>query len=133
MRRILTIILGFILTAGLAIAAPTKTASKGGTFVEGMRAKKPMIVLLYAPWSPSTQQALKNMASLKKVHGAKANFVSINIADPEAKYYNDLLPIQPNLPHITLFKDKAKISKFIPRECAVDYACVSKRVSRFVR
>ena len=73
------------------------------------------------------------MASLKRVYGTKANIISLDIASPDAKYYNAILPIQPNLPHIIMFKDKAKISKYVSKDCALDYACLSKRVESFVR
>lgn len=133
MKRMLTVILGLILASGIAFAAPTNTApSQGVTFAEGINSKKPMIVLLYAPWSKSTKQVTANMAALKKAYGAKANFVLLNIAANDAKYYNDLFPIQPNLPNIMMFKDKAKISKAVSKDCAIDYACVSKRVSQFI-
>lgn len=116
---------------GLVNVAIADSASNF-TFEQGMNSKKPMVVLLYAPWSDGTVTANKNMIALKKAYGAKANFISLNIAAAETKAYNKLLPIQPNLPNIMMFKDKAKISRFIPKDCVLDYACVSKKAGSFL-
>ncbi len=124
----------FILTLLFAFAnvSHAEPATQQFDFSSGLKSKKPMIVFVYAPWSSNTDTVNKNVAALKRTYGAKANILALNIADPEAKSYNDLLPIQPYLPNCTMFKDKAKISKFVPRTCALDYACVSKKVAAFV-
>ncbi len=128
MRKALLLFLLIFGLVNVSIAAPTS----GISFEQGLNSKKPMVVLLYAPWSEGAVAANKNMIALKKAYGSKANFITLNIAADETKYYNSMLPIQPNLPNIMMFKDKAKISRFIPKDCVLDYACVSKKANSFL-
>ncbi len=133
MKKVLTILVLLIFFAGISIAAPIgNNSSTGISFKDGLNNKKPMLVFIYAPWSDNSEQLIANMNSLKKVYGNSVNVVSLDIAKPETKDYNDISPIQPQLPHVMMFKDKAKISRYIPKDCALDYACISKRARVFI-
>lgn len=134
MKKILTILVCLTLCIGIATAAPTNSSSSGNiSFKAGFNSKKPMLVFIYAPWSDNSEQLTQNINSLKRVYGNSVNIVPLDISQAQAKDYNDMLPIQPKLPHMMMFKDKAKISRYIPKECVIDYACLSKRVNAFVR
>lgn len=134
MRKILSLLVLLIFFAGISIAAPiSKNSSNSISFKDGFNSKKPMLVFIFAPWSDNSEQLTQNINSLKKTYGNSVNIVSLDISDSQTKDYNDILPIQPKLPHMMMFKDKAKISRYVPKECVIDYACLSKRVNAFVR
>lgn len=114
--------------AATASAAPAET----GNFEQALNSKKPLIIIMTASWASNSTEVASNVAALKRTYGERANIMSLDISDEQTKFYNKYFAIQPNLPNAMFFKDKGKISRFIPNECTVDYACTSKRASMFI-
>lgn len=128
MKRAFLCFVLMLAMAGSVFAAPTAETP----FEKGLKSKRPMIVLLYAPWSVNNTTATKNFAALRKNYGSKASFVALDFASEDAKAYNDYFILQPRLPQVMMFKNASKMSVFVPRDCLLDYACVSKKVNSFV-
>lgn len=104
-------------------------------FAEGYEqsGKKPMILLIYADWAGDYKSYIKVLDSLEKEYEDKFNFVKLDIAKPEAAAFNAKYHIYPNLPYILMFRNQGKISRYIQRNCAIDYSCVESKMKTFVQ
>lgn len=94
--------------------------------------KKPMLTLLYAQWAPSTPQAIVKFKALEQEFGENFNFVMLDIASPDALYFNERFHIYPHLPYVLMYKDKGKVSRYLDRKCVLDDSCMPVRVKSFI-
>lgn len=104
-------------------------------FAEGYEqtTKKPMILLIYADWATDYKAYIKVLEALEKEYGEKFNFVKLDIAKSETAAFNTKFHIYPNLPYILMFRDGGKISRYIQRNCAIDYSCTEAKMKSFLQ
>ena len=95
--------------------------------------KKPMVLLVYADWAQNYEEYINVMQRLEKVYGDRLNFVELNIADSDAAVFNEKFHIYPNLPYILLFRDGGKVSRYVQRNCAIDYSCTESKIKVFIQ
>lgn len=128
MKILLKILFVFLFVMSLVLP------SKAIDFAEGYEqtAKKPMILLLYANWAPNYKAHIDVVKKLEKEYGEKYNIVMLDIAKPEAAAFNAKFQIYPNLPYILMYRDGGKISRYVQRNCAIDYSCVESRIKTFL-
>ena len=95
--------------------------------------KTPMIVLVYAQWADGYQTYLTTFKSLKATYLNQYNFVELDIASKDAKFFNTQNHIYPNLPYVLMFKEGGRITRFIPRDCAKEYSCLDNKLKSFLQ
>ncbi|MBE7711637.1 MAG: hypothetical protein E7Z92_05810 [Cyanobacteria bacterium SIG31] len=95
--------------------------------------RTPMIVLVYADWAEEYQRALQSFRSIQSDFVGDYNFVELDIAKPEAKFFNTKYHIYPNAPYALLFKDGGRSSRYIPRDCVLDSACITNKLKLFLQ
>ena len=126
MKKLISILSLFtILSAGIANAQTT-------TFDGAMSQSKPMAVLVYANWADDAQTMLQTFGATGLKYSDKYNFVTLDIASPDAKAFNKTYYIYPNLPYVLLFRDKGKVSRYLKKDCALDQSCFEEKLKFFV-
>ena len=95
--------------------------------------KIPMVTLVYAKWADNYQSAINIFREIPKEFTGNYNFVEMDIATPDAKYYNNRYNIYPKLPHVLVHKEGGKFFRFIPNECATDYSCLVSKLKIFIQ
>lgn len=100
-------------------------------FQQGLYDKKPMMVLLYASWADDVQPVISKFNQIKNTQGNRYNYVMLDIASSQTKSYNKVFAIMPNLPYVMLFKNKAKITRYLDKSCILDDACFAQRAASF--
>ena len=101
------------------------------TFAQGIAQSKPMALYLYADWADGAKQGLAVFNQMKPKFSSRYNFVTLNIADPDAKAFNKMYHIYPNLPYVLLFRDGTKFSRFINMDCVNSTSCFSDKLDVF--
>lgn len=101
------------------------------TYQEAVNFSKPMAIVIYAPWADDKDAVLKIFNDAEKKYGSKYNFVSINIAEEEAKTFNQTYPIYSKIPYVLLFKDRGRINRYIQKNCILDKSCFDTRLDLF--
>lgn len=94
-------------------------------------ANKPQLVLIYAPWVDNYQSYIQKYRALEDEFGDKFNYTYVNIATEEAKYFNSIYNIYPNIPYVLMFRGSGHILRYIPRECLNDKSCMVSRIKSF--
>ena len=102
------------------------------TFAQGIAQSKPMALYLYADWADGAKQGLAAFNQMKPKYSSKYNFVTLNIADSEAKSFNKMYHIYPNLPYVLLFRDGTKFSRFVNIDCVNNTSCFNNKLDVFV-
>lgn len=128
MKKILTILTVLIVTVfGMQ-------ASNALTFSEGYQQtnSKPMLLVIYAPWTDGHQSIVQNFLALKKTYGDKINFVALDIANPDAKAFNEKFHINPKLPYVAMFRDGGRVIRYVQKDCALNQACLADKVRAFM-
>lgn len=95
-------------------------------------ASKPMAVLIYADWADDYENHIVNFRKLQNYFNNTFNFVELDIASKDAKAFNEKYEIYPKLPYIILLRNNGKVSRYIPRNCALDSACVISKMKAFI-
>ena len=124
-KTLVGIICVMFISIGFCMASDT-------TFSQGSAQKKPMAVYLYADWADNAQQGMVIFSQMEKKYNKKYNFITLNIADPDAKSFNKMYNIYPNLPYVLLFRDGTRFSRFINMECLSSPSCFSGKLDVFV-
>ena len=93
--------------------------------------RKPAIILLYADWAPGYTTAIKNFRLAKRELKDKYNFVELNIADPEARYFNSRYYILTGLPYIFMIRGNGRVTKQIRSDCLSTKSCIVDRLKTF--
>ena len=101
------------------------------TFEQGIKQSKPMALYLYADWADNASQGLIAFKQIGKSYSGRYNFITLNIAKPEAKAFNKMYYIYPNLPYVLLFRDGTKFSRFVNTDCVMDSSCFSGKLDAF--
>lgn len=119
----------------LSILCISILKSQAMTFDEAFAqsSSKPMLVLIYAQWADNYQTYLNNFKSLQTQFGDTFNFVELDIASKDTKSFNSRYHIYPNLPYVLMFRDGGKVSRYIQKSCASDFACLADKVKSFIR
>lgn len=102
------------------------------TFEQGISQTKPMALYIYADWADNAQQGLQAFKAMEPAYSQKYNFVTLNIASEEAKAFNKMYHIYPNLPYVLLFRDGTKFSRFINMDCLMNNSCFKGKLDVFV-
>ena len=105
--------------------------SNAVTLEEALSQSKPVALLLYADWADGAQSMLSLFNQMEQQYGNSYNFVKINIANKEAKLFNQKFYIYPNLPYIMLFRDRGRISRFLQKDCASNSSCFKEKLDLF--
>ncbi len=93
---------------------------------------KPMLVIIYAQWADEYSTYLKAFSNAQQELGDKFNYVELDIASSDAKFFNSKFHIYPNLPYVLMFRDGGKISRYVPNNCAKQDACLIPKVKSFI-
>ena len=129
MKKILTcLFVSVLIFAGISQV-------KAMTFEDGYAVcdKKPVLVLLYANWADNYQNYINAFRGMQSQFGDVYNFVELDIAKPDAKFFNSKYHIYPNLPYVLMFRDGGKISRYVQRDCVIDDSCFSSRIKSFIQ
>lgn len=94
---------------------------------------KPVVVLLYADWSDNQENALNVFRTLQPRFSRVYNFVELDIAKEETKFYNQRFDIFRGLPYIMMYKEGGKISRFIDSSCTNDTRCLESKLKSFIQ
>ena len=125
LKLIITLFSFFVLT----------TSTNAITFEEGLNQsyKTPMVVLVYAQWADNYPAFLQQYQNIQSEFLGKYNFVELDIASQDAKFFNSKYHIYPNLPYVLMYKDGGKISRYIQKSCLQDNACITSRLNSFLQ
>lgn len=104
------------------------------TFEEVYKASenKPALIVIYADWAEGYKDTLSVFKQIQQKVGKKYNYAELNIATKDAKAFNDRYDIYTNLPYMMLIKSGGKITRYLPKTCANDKACVLTKMENFV-
>ena len=118
----------------LAIMLLFSATSNAITFEEAYTQtdKKPMVALIYAQWADEDKTFLNTYRSIQEDFTNSYNFVELDIASKDAKFFNTKFHIYPNLPYILMFRDNGKVSRYIPKNCTEDAACIRNKLKSFI-
>lgn len=95
--------------------------------------KTPMVTLIYAQWADNFQGYVTSFNTVKEQLSGSFNFVELDIASKDAKLFNSKYHIYPNLPYVLMFRDGGKVSRYVPRDCALDSACLISKLKSFIQ
>ena len=129
MKKVLNILLVLILFLATAVKAQAMNFEQAYSQVD----KKPLVVLIYAKWSDGYQNNIQQFRASKTTLGSKFNFVELDLASTDARAYCEKYHIYPKLPYIIMYRDGGKISRYIPRECASNSACITSKLKSFIQ
>lgn len=127
MKQFLSFLSILLLIFGLTLKA------KAMDFEKAVNGKKPSVVLIYADWADDVDAVMGQFKGLEPEYSKKYNFVELNIASPETKTFNKTYHIYPNLPYILLFKNKAKTTRAVPKDCILNGECIKERLDIFLK
>lgn len=127
MKHFISFLSILLLIFGLTLKA------KAMDFEKAVNGKKPSVVLIYADWADDVDAVKGQFKGLEPEYSKKYNFVELNIASPETKVFNKTYHIYPNLPYILLFKNKAKTTRAVPKDCILNGECIKEKLDIFVK
>lgn len=127
MKKLLTLLTIVILGVSLQAKA---AVSFEDAFKESTT--KPMLVLVYAQWADDYATYLQTFKNVQNEFGDKFNYVELNIASEDTKFFNSRYHIYPNLPYVLMFRDGGKISRYVPNNCANKDACLIPKIKTFL-
>ena len=125
MKKLLSSILllfSFILTVSVSNAA---------SYEQALSSSKPAAILIYADWADNVQSVLQSFNNMGQQYADKYNFVPLNICKPEAKSFNKIYHIYPNIPYVLLFREGGKISRFLKQDCVTNESCFKEKLDVF--
>lgn len=131
MKKLLTLIFIFCAIASITLKASSETMKFQEAFDQS--GTKPMLILVYAQWADGYQNYIKQFRTVQNEFGDTFNYVEMDIADKDTKNFNNIYHIYPNLPYILMFRNGGKISRYLPRDCAADSACMITKIKTFLR
>ena len=104
-------------------------------FEEGLSqsSKVPMVALIYANWADGYQSILQKYNSIQPEFLGQYNFVELDIASKDAKFFNTMYHIYPNLPYVLVLRDGGKVSRYIPKSCLEDESCMKSKLKSFIQ
>lgn len=126
MKKILTVL--FLLTAMVAFSADAYAMK----YEEALNQSKPFALLVYADWADNVKEVSQTFSTTGLSYADKYNFVTMNIASPDAKAFNQKFHIYPNLPYVLLFRDKGKFSRYLNKDCILSDTCFKDKLDLFV-
>jgi len=122
MKKFLLLLTCFLLLTNLQSQAMTFEQAYNEMY------SKPAMVIVYADWADNYQAYLNNFRKLKSVFGNRYNYVELDIASKDAKFYNSRYPINTNLPYVYIYSCGGKKARFINRQCASDTSCMVSKI-----
>ena len=127
MKKVLS---GLLFGLLLLFSSVNKTNSM--TFEEGIKQSKPMALYLYAGWADNADKGMLAFNNMAQKYSNTYNFITLNIASQEAKAFNKMYHIYPNLPYVLLFRDGVRFSRYLKMDCVLDSSCFSGKLDVFV-
>lgn len=106
------------------------------TFEEGYSesSRTPVVVLVYAQWADGYQELLQEYRSIQNSKlSQNFNFVELDIASKDARFYNSKFDIYTNLPYVLMLREGGKIARFIHKDCVLDSACMEAKLRSFIQ
>lgn len=116
----------------LLFCTTTLVKAEAMKFSDGLAQNKPLAVLVYASWADDLSKVMGVFNQKYAEYEDKYNFSLLDIASEDAKEFNKSFQIYPNLPYIILFKERGKITRYIPKNCINDSSCIDQRFKFFV-
>lgn len=92
---------------------------------------KPFVILIYANWVQDYESYVQQFRNIQKEFGNKYNYVELNIADEDAKDYNQKFIFDRDIPYVVFYRNGCKISRFMDRSCASSSACMIQKIKAF--
>ena len=129
MRKLLSL----FFVVGLLAIGISKASAMSFEEAFNQSGKKPMLVLMYATWADNYENYMNAFKTLEQTYGDNFNFVELNIASEDAKFFNDRYHIYPKLPYVLMYRDGGKVSRYIQRECVLNDSCINARVKSFIQ
>ena len=83
---------------------------------------KPAVVLIYAQWADAYQSYLAQFKALQPKFKNYYNFVELDVASKDMKAFNTRYNIYQNLPYIMVYRNRGKMTKYIPNNRAASYS-----------
>ena len=127
MKKIFNLLLIVALFVGVGLRANALTFEEA--YNESN--KKPMVALIYAQWAEDCQTYLNVFKTIQDEFSDNYNFVELDIASKDTKFFNSKYHIYPNLPYILMYRDGGKVSRYLPNSCAKDEACIITKLKSF--
>lgn len=127
MKKIVRLVLVLILMLTLRVQAMNFEEAFSQIY------SKPMLLLLYADWADGYQQCLYTFNMVQQEFGDSFNYVALNIASKDMKAYNARFNLDTNVPYILMFKSGGKVSRYLPRSCAMDYSCAISKIKYYMQ
>lgn len=115
----------------LLLLTISTTCVKAITYDDAIAQKKPCAILIYADWADNINSVSSTFNELEKSYVNQYNFVKINISKEEAKAFNKTNYIYPNLPYVMLYKERGRISRYLPQSCVFDSSCIKDKMDLF--
>jgi hypothetical protein len=130
MKRVVFLLIAFLL---FITVSPAKIEAKSFQEAQGEMSGKPLIILIYAQWADNYQSAVNELKLVENKYLSQYNFVALDIAKEDAKFYNAKYNIAPNLPYIVIYKQGGKISRFLTGDCTFDSKCIENKMNLFLQ
>lgn len=93
----------------------------------------PMVVLVYAQWADNYQNYIQQFRTAKEQLSDNYNFVEMDIASKDTKFFNSRYHIYPNVPYILMYRNSGKVSRYIDRNCAASSSCIVPKLKSFIQ
>ena len=129
MKKIFTLLLVFTFTLGLF----SKVDAMGFIEAYNKSSSKPAAILIYADWAGNLSSYNANFKKAQAKYKDKYNFVTLNIADSEARVFNSKYYFFTVIPYIFLIRNGGKVTKQIPRDCLQSASCIADKMSTFLK
>lgn len=126
MKKIFMLMLVF--TAMIICSVKTYAMS----FEEAMKQPKPFAVFVYADWAEDVNKSKTAFEAMAGQQSSIYNFIMLDIASKDAKFFNKSYYIYPNLPYVLLYKDKGKVSRYLKSDCVNDSTCFADKLKYFI-
>lgn len=127
MKKILMVIAILMLTA-----VSVRAAVVGMQSAMSQNDRKPMAVLVYANWAKGYQNALSQFRKVEQTLENTYNFVELDIASKDAKFYNDTYIIYTKLPYVMLLRENGRFSMLLKQDCTASASCMTDKMKGFI-
>lgn len=95
--------------------------------------RKPFVTLVYADWADNYESCLDSFYKSKKRFGNVFNFVELDIASKDAKFFNSKFQINPRLPYVMIQRENGKITRYVQKDCVIDESCLNTKIKSFIQ
>ena len=126
-------IFSLLLVLSLAFGLYSKVNAMSFPEAYDKSSSKPAAILVYADWASNIDAYINNFRKVQTKYKGKYNFVTLNIADNEARLFNSKYYFYTGIPYIFLIRNGGKVTKQIPRDCLQSASCIADKMSTFLK